>query len=344
MPESDRNELNVPESTNPQEVDLALLGALEVNPRAEWTAVGAALDLAATTVARRWAALSDAGDAWVTLAPGHRFVAEAGCAFVFLVVEPRRLEAVIGTLAATPIFATISRVTGAFDLMVDAFGSSLNGLLAEMDDVLAGVPGILRAEVAVATRVRRHGTQWRSGTIAREQARSLRPDGEPVPAGRLQVEARLVEALTRDGRTSWEQLGAELGRSAQTARRHTNALLARGVLTLRCDRATRFDAPRREASFLVNVPAHRLEETARFFAEQPSCRLSAEVIGSFNLAATLWVRELSELQRIEAELAARIPEAVVQQRFLSSRTRKRLGHLLDAAGRTTGAVPMAFPA
>lgn len=334
----------MPESANPQEIDLALLGALEVNPRADWTAVGAALDLAATTVARRWAALAEVGDAWVTLAPGHRFVAEAGCAFVFLAVEPSRLEAAIDALAAHPIFATISRVTGAFDLMVDAFGSSLSRLLDEIDDALAGVPGILGTEVAVATRVHRHGTQWRSGTIAREQARSLRPDGGPVPAGRHQIETQLVDALTRDGRASWEQLGAALGRSAQTARRHTNALLGRGILTLRCDRATRFDAPRREASFLVNVPADRLEETARFFAEQPSCRLSAEVIASFNLAATLWVRELSELQRIEAELATRIPEAVVQQRFLSSRTRKRLGHVLDAAGRTVGVVPMAVPA
>ncbi|KHK99791.1 hypothetical protein LK09_00070 [Microbacterium mangrovi] len=334
----------MPESTDPAEIDLALLGALEVNPRAEWTAVGAALDLSATTVARRWATLAAAGDAWVTPAPGHRFVEEAGCAFAFLAVEPRRLEEAIAALGASPVFATMSRVTGEFDLMVDCFGASLTSLLDEIGTALAGVPGILRSEVVVTTRVHRHGTQWRSGTIARDQARTLQQQQRPASAGRRRVEAQLVDALTHDGRTSWEQLGAVLGRSAQTARRHTDALLGRGILTLRCDRARRFDSSRREASYLVSVPAPRLEEAARFFADQASCRLSAEVIGRVNLVATLWVRDLAELQRIEANLAARVPEAVVRERTLSFRTDKRLGHVLDAAGRTTAVVPMVFPA
>jgi DNA-binding Lrp family transcriptional regulator len=333
----------MPQSVDPTEVDLALLGALEVNPRAEWTAVGTALDLSATTVARRWAALSDAGEAWVTVAPGRGFTDEAGCAFVFLSVDPRRLEAAIAALAQTPAIATISRVTGDFDLMIDAFGASLGSLLDDIGIALAGVRGILRKEVVVATRVHRHGTQWRSGTIAREQARTLRPEARDVAPARRRIEVQLVDALSRDGRMSWERLGAELGRSAQTARRQTNALLGRGVLTLRCDRARRFDAPRQEASFAVSVPAPLLDEAARFFAEQPSCRLSAEVLGSFNLVATMWVRDLAEMQRLETELVERIPGAVVHQRTVSVRTDKRLGHVLDAAGRSTGVVPIVFP-
>lgn len=334
----------MPESVYPSEVDLALLGALEVNPRAEWTAVGAALELSATTVARRWAALSGDGEAWVTPAPGHLFAAEAGCAFAFLAIDPQQLDAAVAVLAQHPVFATMSRVTGDFDLMIDCFGASLTALLDDIGPALAAVPGILRKEILVTTRVHRHGTQWRSGTIARDQARTLRSEARATAAGRRRIEVQLVEALTRDGRLTWEQLGTVLGRSAQTARRHTNALLGRGILTLRCDRARRFDASRREASFALSVPAPRLEEAARFFAELPSCRLSAEVLGPFNLVATLWVRELAELQRIESELATRIPEAVVQQRTLSVRTDKRLGHVLDAAGRTTGVVPMLFPA
>lgn len=332
----------MPESTDPSEIDLALLGALEVNPRADWTAVGAALDLSATTVARRWAALAAVGDAWVTPAPGHRFIEEAGCAFAFLAVEPARLEATIAQLGASPTFATMSRVTGEFDLMVDCFGETVPSLLDEIGTVLAGVSGLLRTEVVVATRAHRHGTQWRSGTIAREQARTLQPD-RPASAGRRRAETQLVEALTRDGRLSWEQLGEVLGRSAQTARRHTDALLGRGILTLRCDRARRFYGSHREASLMVSVPAPRLEDAARFFAEQPSCRLSAEVLGRFNLVATVWVRDFAELHRIEANLMARVPEAHVHERTVSTRTDKRLGHVLDASGRTTGVVPMVFP-
>jgi DNA-binding Lrp family transcriptional regulator len=342
MQESDRLAIRMPESTDPSEIDLALLGALEVNPRADWASVGAALDLSPTTVARRWAALSAAGDAWVTIAPGRRFVEEAGCAFAFLAVEPAHLESAIVALAASPFVATMSRVTGEYDLMIDCFGADMTSLFAEIGTAFASVPGILRTEVLVATRVHRHGTQWRSGTIARDQARNLQPH-RVASAGRRRVEVQLVEALTRDGRLSWEQLGAVLGHSAQTARRQTDALLGRGILSLRCDRARRFDAAQREASFLVSVPAPRLEDAARLFAALPSCRLSAEVLGSVNLVATLWVRDLAELQRIEADLVDRVPEAIVRERTLSMRTDKRLGHVLDASGRSTGVVPIVFP-
>lgn len=331
------------ESADPSEVDLAVIGALEVNPRAEWRAVGEALDLAPTTVARRWSALSADGDAWVTVAPGHTFVADAGCAFLFIAVDPRELEQAIASLSVHPVFATISRITGEFDLMIDCFAESLSSLPDAVSAGLVAVQGIQRKELLVTTQVLRHGAEWRSGAIARDQALSLRPEDRKAPAGRRRVEARLVDALTRDGRMTWEQLGLELGLSSQTARRHTNALLDRGVATLRCDRARRFDAAHREASLAVSVPAPRLAEAARFVAEQRSCRLSAEVIGSFNLLATLWVRDLSELQRVEAELVLRIPDAVVHHRTLSTRTDKRLGHLLDAEGRSVGAVPIEFP-
>lgn len=332
----------MPETTEPSEIDLALLGALEINPRADWTAIGAALDLSATTVARRWAALRAAGDAWVTPSPGHLFVAEAGCAFAYLAIDPAHLETAIAVLAACPTFATISRVTGEYDLMLDCFGASLPSLLEDIGAALAAVPGILRKEILVATRLHRHGTQWRSGTIAPAQARTLQQE-RTASAGRRQVEVQLVEALTRDGRLTWEQLGAVLERSAQTARRHTTSLLSRGILTLRCDRARRYDSSRREASFIMSVPAPRLEEAARFFAEQPSCRLSVEVFGSANLAATLWVQDLVELQRIEVALMSRVPEVAVRQRTLSMRTDKRLGHVLDHEGRSVAVVPMVFP-
>ncbi len=333
----------MPESGDPTEVDLALLGALEVNPRADWAAVGAALDLSPTTVARRWAALTRTGDAWVTIAPGQRFTEEAGCAFVFLAIAPRHLEDAIADLAFCPAMATMSRVTGTYDLMIDAFGASLSALLTDLGRALAGVRGILRKEIVVATRTHRHGTQWRSGTIAREQARTLRPEQQAVPAARRRIEIQLVDVLTQDGRMSWEALGAALGRSAQTARRQTTALLGREVLTLRCDRARRFDAPRREASFLVTAPAPHLDEAARFFADLPSCRLSTEVLGPYNLVATLWVRDLSELQNIETDLVTRAPGTIVHERTLSVRTDKRLGHLLDADGRSTAVVPILFP-
>lgn len=51
------------------ELDLALVNALQINPRAAWTDLAKALDVDAATVARRWERLRAAGHAWVTAYP-----------------------------------------------------------------------------------------------------------------------------------------------------------------------------------------------------------------------------------------------------------------------------------
>ena len=48
------------------ELDLAIVNCLQLQPRASWTLVGEALDVDPVTVARRWQRLSSAGIAWVS--------------------------------------------------------------------------------------------------------------------------------------------------------------------------------------------------------------------------------------------------------------------------------------
>ncbi len=43
------------------ELDLALVDALQVNPRASWAALGDVLELAPVTLARRWQRLAESG-------------------------------------------------------------------------------------------------------------------------------------------------------------------------------------------------------------------------------------------------------------------------------------------
>ncbi|WP_410557592.1 AsnC family protein [Arthrobacter globiformis] len=45
------------------ELDLEIVNALQINPRAEWSRVADALGLSGPTVARRWNALSGHGQA-----------------------------------------------------------------------------------------------------------------------------------------------------------------------------------------------------------------------------------------------------------------------------------------
>ncbi len=60
------------------EVDLEIVHAVQVEPRASWATISATLEVSAATAARRWAALQDAGVAWTgaTLAPGPSHLAD----------------------------------------------------------------------------------------------------------------------------------------------------------------------------------------------------------------------------------------------------------------------------
>ncbi|MFJ3957218.1 AsnC family transcriptional regulator [Arthrobacter sp. NPDC090010] len=323
------------------EADLALVGALEVNPRAEWSVLGATLGLAPSTVSRRWAALTERGDAWVTLAPGPRYLEAGSSAFLFLSTEPERQDVVLEALCASPFFGTVSRMTGEYDVMADCFAPGYEQLMDAVSAVLSGLSGVTRWEVVLATRLHREGTQWRLGTIDPGQERALGIGAPDRKAGRLgAVDAALVAALSRDGRAGWERLGAQVGVSAQTARRRTEQLLSGGQVSLRCDFSTAFRPRHREVTIILSVPAAQLEPAGRFFAEQASCRVSAQVLGRCNLLATFWVRDLLEVHALELRVLQQIPGATVLGRQAVVRTDKRSGHRLDRAGRSTGVVPL----
>ncbi|MFJ8440171.1 AsnC family protein [Kitasatospora griseola] len=51
------------------ELDLALVDALRVDPRAPWSRLAAPLGVDPATLSRRWARLTADGDAWVTCYP-----------------------------------------------------------------------------------------------------------------------------------------------------------------------------------------------------------------------------------------------------------------------------------
>ena len=107
------------ESAMISELDLEIVNALQINPRAEWSRVADALGLSGPTVARRWNALAEHGQAWITPAPGQRYLRAGWSAFIHLSSLPSEGEALIERLCAVPAFGTVSLVTGSHDLFVD---------------------------------------------------------------------------------------------------------------------------------------------------------------------------------------------------------------------------------
>lgn len=324
------------------ESDLEIVNALQVNPRADWSRVGDVLGLSGPTIARHWNALTERGDAWITPAPGPRYLSAGRSAFIHLSSVPSEHEALVQRLCAEPAFGTVSLVSGPHDLFVDCFASSHEELMAIVTSAFAGLPGVTRREVVFVTQLYRQASEWRSGTLEPAQARLMATESLSAPGAYSpdRLDAALLEVLASDGRASWADLGGVCGVSPQTARRRVERLLASGYMTMRCDTSLAVQQNLREVSLILNVSATHVDSIGQYFASLPSCRLSANVLGPQNLVVTLWVRDYLEVQGHERELAARAPGSTVISRQAVVRTYKRLGHLLDESGRSRGVVPL----
>ncbi|WP_148667527.1 Lrp/AsnC family transcriptional regulator, partial [Arthrobacter sp. Hiyo1] len=149
------------------ETDLEIVNALQINPRADWSRVGDVLGLSGPTVARRWNSLAEQGLAWITPAPGPRYLSAGWSAFISLSSLPSENEALVHKLCAEPAFGTVSLVSGSHDLFIDCFASSHEELMEIVTGSFAGLPGVTHREVVFVTKLYRQASDWRSGTSNR---------------------------------------------------------------------------------------------------------------------------------------------------------------------------------
>lgn len=328
------------------EFDLAVVTAMRVNPRADWARLGAALGTSGATVARHWERLGAERLAWVTVAPGRYFGRHGHSAHVFLSAPPRYHEDVAAQLCDEPAAATVALVTGGHDFRIDCFAATHADLDTIIAESFSSLPGVTRMEAAYVSRVHRQGSEWRGGALDKAQERSVAREqsgsGQSHWRTPDELDTRLIAALSADGRARWRDIGRSCGVSAQTARRRIERHLESGYIDLRCDTAESADEQFREVSLVLNVPATRVSEVGEYFGALPNCRLSAQVLSVHNLVATLWVRDLAVIHDHENALESLAPGATVLSRSVTVKTHKRVGHVVDSAGRSERVVPLSM--
>ena len=91
------------------EVDLELIHALQLRPRAAWAELGRTLNVDAVTAARRFGRLADRGEAWVGVSPGPRLFEQLCVAFVEIDCTAGAAAAVSAALGSHPHAVTIER-------------------------------------------------------------------------------------------------------------------------------------------------------------------------------------------------------------------------------------------
>ncbi|WP_158882899.1 Lrp/AsnC family transcriptional regulator [Amycolatopsis anabasis] len=326
------------------ELELTLINALQVDPRASWSVIGGALGIGAATAARRWDQLVEAGDAWMTAYPAGPLAARMALAFVQIDCAPGMPTEVARTLAADPHVPTIEHVAGPCDLLIHVVAPDLRAVSDYVVHRLAALPGVTGTRTLVAPRLFSEGSRWEVRAISRSQREALAAHvpsaSAPIRFGEL--DRALMLALGENGRMSYAELSGHLGVSASTVRRHLDALLGGGSVRLRCEIA-RSKSPAPVTMMLwLRVPPDRLEETARSLANLPEVRMCAAISGAANLLLVAWLRSPADTVPLESSLVASLPRLEIIDRAVTLRGVKLMGRLLDDTGRAVDRVPLDF--
>lgn len=327
------------------EVDLALLDALHINPRASFERLGGALDLSPVTVARRGQRLSAAGLAWVASAPGPNLALVA--AVFEIEAGPGRSEEVGRALARVPQVISVYLTAGTFDVQTLVFAATMADLTDLVVDHLPAVAGVTRARAHVGTewysRVR-----WRLGAISERDERALQTgESGPDQAGRpdrsqpfSDADRALYLALQHDGRARYRDLARQLGTSEHLVRRRIGALGRQGLLSFRTDFVRGQGGWPTLLVLWLSVPVEQVDGAGTTMAAWPETRICMAVVGAANLFVMVQLHHLGAVAATLARIHADLPDAVVADQRLVLRPLKSWGRMLDHAGRSVGVVPV----
>lgn len=324
------------------ELDLALINALQIAPRAPWVRVAKALEVDPVTAARRWDRLTREGHAWVTAYGAPPLMRETCYAHVSVVCETGRIDEVAAELAKDPHAVTIEHTTGSCDLFVCVWTTDMNTFSTYLVNRIARIPGVISTSTAVTTEMYLEGSSWRVRALdarQREQMQTVaaRSSGPSV----LREEDRpLVVELSNNARASYEDLAAHVNTPVATVRRRVQRIMASGLLVLRCEVSRSASGWPVESTLWINVPPVELDRTAQALAALPETRSCAAVVGKANLALTVWLRSVADLHRLEMTISERSSAVTIVDRLLVLRYFKLMGRVLGKGGRAVANVPM----
>ncbi|UBH07117.1 AsnC family transcriptional regulator [Leucobacter sp. Psy1] len=271
------------------QLDRDIVAALQVNGRAGWRRIAAALDVPERTVAARGAELLRTRHVRMTaltLLP-HGGVLDSSIISVRCATGMNRVTGAAAADRAGSVFAYLT--TGETDCVfeqLNARSKSLNMLL----DEIPGLPGAASIESSTVLRLYKATHEWLPPILAPEQVESLRDDPHPgVPGGAAELqplsreELEIARVLADDGRASLEELARATALSTASVRRRLAHLQERGRLFIRAvvePAALGFSV---EATLRIRTLPGRTEAVAKSLTQVPEVRYLAFTTGRYQL-------------------------------------------------------------
>lgn len=326
------------------EGDLALIEAMQLAPRAPWSALSGAVGTTPATAVRRWQRLVDSGAAWVVGTPGPGVWGASCMAYIDITCEPAAKLAVAEQLAADPHALSVDLTSGGSDLFVTVATADLRTLARYLLERLDRLAGIVGSRTRVATRLYTEGSSWRLGVLGPDRLATLQRYviSRPGATGSCinQGDRAMLVRLGLDGRASYVDLAKTAGVSAATARRRTDRLLESGAVQLRTELAGPLAGWPVSVIISGHAPAARLDAVAQTLGRLRPVRLCATLAGTPGLVIVAWLRTVDEVHRFELSLARGVADLEIVDRRVVLRTIKRMGRLLAEDGTSIGRVPM----
>lgn len=277
------------------ELDLRIVGALQIDPRASWRQIAQALGESPSTVTRRGSAMLQAK----TVRIGAITEYEAN-AWVVLGVAPGRADEiarVVTDVASANFVALVSPPTRVIIEESLAREDVDQQLLARY----AAIPGVTSVDISPVLAYHRTSADWMTDVLTpaeREQLRTepvARSDNARPP--RTPEELALVAALRKDGRIPLGQVAKLVGASESGARRILSSLLSQSVRIRAVTDDTAVGYPEAAWLQLVVEPGGSAAVVEQLLAES-HVRYVAHAMGDYQLVVELIAESVPQLNQL----------------------------------------------
>ncbi|HWN31985.1 MAG TPA: AsnC family transcriptional regulator [Pseudonocardia sp.] len=320
------------------QLDRGLIHALQLDGRATYTRIGAALDVSTQTVARRYRRLrGEAGLRVVGLPePGRAGRAQW---LVRLTASPHTAQDLARALARRADTSWVKLASGGTEIvavvLTAASGTSAHSLLLQDIPRTASITA-LSAHYLLHTYLG-GPTAWqgRTAVLDARQQRVVTDHPRQVDRGRgalADADSDLLAALGRDGRTSLTDLAEATGWSAVTVARRLDELQASGAIFFDLEiSAALLGAGTQAVLWMAVEPAH-LDKVGTALAGHPELAFVAATTGATNLVAHALCEDPAALHHYLTHRLASLPAIRALETAPVLRTVKAAGPL-NPAGR-----------
>ncbi|PSK99009.1 AsnC family transcriptional regulator [Murinocardiopsis flavida] len=268
------------------DLDLDLIAALQVAPRAPANVVADVLGASASTVGRRIQRLHAESLLRVIGQVDWRLFSDARPRHVWISTVPGRAQEVAHRLAERGDTQFVAMTSGDADVygVLHPRGRAAVRDLLTLD--VPSIPGIVATRSDLVLRPVSRADSWRLRRLTPDRVAALEPHAVPAAGAHGDTdplspqELAVARLLHRNGRTASGEVARELGVSQSTAYRVVQSLLGRGVVRPRVEVEPALLGMGLEAVLALTVQPGAITAVADALADDPHARYVTIVAGA----------------------------------------------------------------